>query len=64
MNNKDEKIVQNNSDGSKLNKNEEINSNNIISNNELVLTYNQIKNNLTNSNIEKGNGSVINIRIL
>ncbi|MBC6696307.1 hypothetical protein H9L25_05940 [Terrisporobacter mayombei] len=64
MNNKDEKIVQNNSDGSKLNKNEEINSNNIISNNELVLTYNQIKNNLTNSTIEKGNGSVINIRIL
>lgn len=64
MNSKDEKIVQNNSDGSKLNKNEEINSNNIISNNELVLTYNQIKNNLTNSTIEKGNGSVINIRIL
>lgn len=64
MNNKDEKIVQNNSDGSKLNKNEEINSNNIISNNELVLTYNQIKNNLTNSTIEKGNESVINIRIL
>ena len=64
MNNKDEKIVQNNSDVRKLNKNEEINSNNIISNNELVLTYNQIKNNLTNSTIEKGNGSVINIRIL